>query len=245
MKNPSRNSFTLLELLLVVCILLILFSMMYPSFRKIRESSKRTVCLSNQCQLVRACHAYASSNRSYLPGNNGSFYTSFDLTESTWAAVSKVPSGMGLLISGNYLPSGKFFHCPSLDTKRAGISGHCMDLTQSNFWNGVGASQFSNPAYSTSRKISGYHYRQPSFVQKTGMQLRATTAGNIVISSDIVDGRFSSAVYGHREGYNRVMLDGSGLFYKDPSQVIFAMTNGLAVDGTTATDEPIFTKMAE
>ncbi len=244
-----RRPFTLLELLMVVAIILILVSLMAPAWGKLREKSKRLVCQSNQMQVVRAMHVYGFANRGFLPDNNGvSIYTSFDLTESSWAKVEKTPAGLGLLLAAGYVPQGKFFHCPSLNTKAAsGAPGHCMDLKESNYWNGVGASYYNDPNFKTARKITGYNYRWPSYKIQKGLALR-TSMDNLVLLGDILDPRFSSAIYGHRNGYNRVLLDGSATFYKDEAKVIYTIAAAAGnIDGVTssATDEQIYTKLAQ
>ena len=245
------RKFTLIELLMVITVIIILVSLMFPLIRRLNEKGRRVVCLSNQKQLLQAIHIYAGANRGFLPDDAGVFYTSFDLTESGWGAYAKVPAGMGLLISAGYLPGGKAFHCPSLDTRRAAISGHCMNLTQSNFWNGVGASSFANPAFSSYRKIVGYHYRWPSYKAATGIALRNSADGKLVISSDILDARFSTALYGHKDGYNRVLLDGSGSYYSDPSRLLYSRavaspdTTFDGSGGDVPLNEAIFTLMAQ
>ena len=77
--NPSRGSFTLLELLIVIAIIVILMSMLLPALNKAKELSRSMVCLNNLKQ-----NGLAAS--SYISDSNGKIiiYTSQE-GEMTWA----------------------------------------------------------------------------------------------------------------------------------------------------------------
>lgn len=69
------QKFTLIEMLVVIAIIGILCSLLFPSLSKIREKTKQSVCLSNQRQIGIAVFLYADENSSYGPmhkenGNN-------------------------------------------------------------------------------------------------------------------------------------------------------------------------------
>ena len=59
--------FTLIELLVVIAIIAILAAMLMPALSQARESGRKSVCTSNQAQLIKAIHNYASDNGDYLP----------------------------------------------------------------------------------------------------------------------------------------------------------------------------------
>ncbi|MEN9359538.1 MAG: hypothetical protein RL095_1073 [Verrucomicrobiota bacterium] len=61
MRNRSR--FTLIEMLMVICIICILFSLLFPSFMKVRRLAEIAVCASNLKQLHTAHFLFARNNR--------------------------------------------------------------------------------------------------------------------------------------------------------------------------------------
>jgi prepilin-type N-terminal cleavage/methylation domain-containing protein/prepilin-type processing-associated H-X9-DG protein len=66
----ARRSFTLLELLLVVCIILILASLLYPSFVRAKQMAKIAVCTSNLKQLNFGFSQFEKNARRLPPGGN-------------------------------------------------------------------------------------------------------------------------------------------------------------------------------
>lgn len=63
-----RRSFTLIEILVVVSIIALLLAILLPSLRLARETSKRTVCLSNTRQLGLAWTMYAAEYKGAIVG---------------------------------------------------------------------------------------------------------------------------------------------------------------------------------
>ncbi|MCM8532961.1 MAG: type II secretion system GspH family protein [Lentisphaeraceae bacterium] len=62
-----KKHFTLVELLVVVAIIAILFSLLLPSLRQARFIAQTTVCLSNNKQIGIALIAYSSKNNGRYP----------------------------------------------------------------------------------------------------------------------------------------------------------------------------------
>ena len=58
------KKFTLIELLVVIAVIGILMSILLPSFEKVKEQSRRTVCLNNLKQMGLASTVYAGDNDS-------------------------------------------------------------------------------------------------------------------------------------------------------------------------------------
>jgi prepilin-type N-terminal cleavage/methylation domain-containing protein len=63
----NRRGFTLVELLVVIGIIAMLIAFLLPALAKARSAANRSVCLSNQRQLILATHMYAGVNRGALP----------------------------------------------------------------------------------------------------------------------------------------------------------------------------------
>jgi prepilin-type N-terminal cleavage/methylation domain-containing protein len=64
----QKRKFTLLELLIVVAILGVLFSILLPSLRNSKRASQKAVCLAQLSQFQRASMLYTSENSGYFPG---------------------------------------------------------------------------------------------------------------------------------------------------------------------------------
>ena len=68
MHNLSRDGFTLVELLVVVAVIAVLASLLFPVFGQAREKARLASCTSNQRQLTAAVLIYAQDNDEMLPG---------------------------------------------------------------------------------------------------------------------------------------------------------------------------------
>jgi len=66
----KRNlSFTLVELLTVIAVILLLTSILLPALSKARERVKTIQCLNNQKQLGSTFYMYYNDNQGYFPGS--------------------------------------------------------------------------------------------------------------------------------------------------------------------------------
>jgi prepilin-type N-terminal cleavage/methylation domain-containing protein/prepilin-type processing-associated H-X9-DG protein len=63
------KKFTLMELLIVITILGILWSILLPSLQRTRAKTRQAVCLSNQKQVATAAFSYLVDDGRYLPQN--------------------------------------------------------------------------------------------------------------------------------------------------------------------------------
>lgn len=66
-RRQGGQSFTLIELLIVIAIIAILAGMLLPALQKARQSAKKTECMSRQKQVMLAQIAYADDNHGIMP----------------------------------------------------------------------------------------------------------------------------------------------------------------------------------
>ncbi len=88
-----RHGFTLIELLVVIAIIAILAALLFPVFLTVRQSAKRSECMSNMGQLGKAIAAYASDHQGRIPD----WYS----TAGTWDKAV-----------WNYVRNKQVFACP-------------------------------------------------------------------------------------------------------------------------------------
>jgi Tfp pilus assembly protein PilE len=75
-KSPNRRSamkkkFTLIELLMVICIIMILLSLLFPAFQQGRKMAHLAVCTSNMKQVHQLKYLYLSNNKqTFYEGEN-------------------------------------------------------------------------------------------------------------------------------------------------------------------------------
>ncbi len=85
--RETDRGFTLVEMLVVILIILVLFSLMVGYFSGLRESAKVTACQSNLATIGRAILAYSADNRGFLPGGQ----PGNEMTNSTALVTSLLP----------------------------------------------------------------------------------------------------------------------------------------------------------
>ena len=134
------------------------------------------------------------------------------------------PMGLGLLVPTKLIDPTtlpKVVHCPSMNTQPAPHANHSMDTSRPNWWNGIGASWWDDPNYATRRTVVAYNYRSPSFWRVNNRtQLRTERLkAPFVLYSDMLDPRFGIR-WVHRDGYNRVLADGSAAYFHDSDRTI-------------------------
>jgi len=104
MKNPKNQfnsyrvatGFTLVELLLVMSIITVLFSLAFPAFKNVREMSKSSVCISNLRQIGMGLFAYSADHNGYLPpGSTNDPWGVLHPQECTWPYFAWSYFGLG------------------------------------------------------------------------------------------------------------------------------------------------------
>ena len=107
----NRRGFTLLELLVVVAIISLLATILFPVFQSVRETARRTACMSNCRQLGMATIEYCQDYDGYLP-----------------AAYTDLPPTNGLLQTWQdmiypYVKNAQTYICPD-EMGTAGTGTH-------------------------------------------------------------------------------------------------------------------------
>jgi prepilin-type N-terminal cleavage/methylation domain-containing protein len=99
MKKPmtSQKAFTLIELLVVVAIIAVLISILLPALSMVRETAKKTICLSNVRQIQTGLLMYTDDYRNFFPTVN-------DTNLSPLRSLA--------LLFPKYLGTDKVFQCP-------------------------------------------------------------------------------------------------------------------------------------
>jgi prepilin-type N-terminal cleavage/methylation domain-containing protein/prepilin-type processing-associated H-X9-DG protein len=118
--NRRRRGFTLVELLVVICIIALLIGLLLPAVSGANAQSKTVQCLSNLRQLFLAAEEYTEANGGYYPiayysGLNTPLSISYnwDFTVTTNFYTGAVTTAPGILWPGvNSVPVQQ---CPAYD----------------------------------------------------------------------------------------------------------------------------------
>ena len=96
----TRTAFTLIELLVVISIIAMLMAIIMPALGRVRETAKRTVCLSNMRQIGLMMDCYLVDNRYRLPPS------SCHINEQNWRKY-------WLYRLSHYAQADLLYKCPS------------------------------------------------------------------------------------------------------------------------------------
>jgi prepilin-type N-terminal cleavage/methylation domain-containing protein len=207
-----RRHFTLLELLCVIVILAILFSLLLPAMSRARELAYKAACGSNTRQIGIGMMSFARNNKGNLPwaspnkgyGSNGLLATG-DGGEAVWTQTNGWRAH-GLLRD---LVDPRVFYC-------AGHTG----FTYAKEWMNT-----DHPWIASSYTWNGLIDHKPGVAW--GRNAKITDPGRTPMLADIFFNT-SNVKSGpaHRDGFLVLRLDGSANFVKTPAVSLFGKING-------------------
>ena len=90
-KREAMSGFTLIELLVVIAIIALLMGILLPALNKARKHGKRSVCLSNNRQLLLAWLAYADTFDGKLVNGGQAPWANGQIKENFWCTLVNPP----------------------------------------------------------------------------------------------------------------------------------------------------------
>ncbi len=195
-----RHAFNLIELLVVIGIISVLFSMLLPSLTKARERGQRIACIGQLRQIMFAAQIYLQENDTFLPpikyrDRNGRLHAYTDLLDT-------------------YLGTGEIWLCPggNREPPRTGsVSGKVLHY-------GINLYDYDNAdGDNINNHLPGLHARSITRVRDPEQVIYMADSDPMESPEDI--GGFESgtrrwpltslAEDRHSMGYNGLFLDGS------------------------------------
>ena len=174
-----RRAFSLVELLVVIGIIVILFSIFVPYVAKVRETDHRAKCAENLRAIKEGLQTYASLNHglfpsvTYDPAHNPDGYCAFTgaaspdpFARDTQVRPNDVTASLWLLIRANLAQPGLFI-CPS--------SNDYLDPTDAADW--------KHRSNFTGRQHLSYSYASP-FGSAPGYKLNEYLPAEFAVMAD-------------------------------------------------------------
>ncbi len=159
--KPATNSFTLIEMLVVIAILGILAAILLPALAASKEQGKTKQCLSNEHQISLGMRMYADDSHGFYPESGGALPWYFiDTTTHQTAWMEQIIS---------YTKNISVYHCPNdLQTKFSYFNGaRAAYIAAGSNYAAVDTKRIFFPvAYVLSGDVSGTNYFQVNDADK-------------------------------------------------------------------------------
>jgi len=211
----KNEAFTLTELLLVMSIVTVLFSMAFPAFKNIREASRSSMCLSNIRQLGMGLMAYAGDNSGFLPPANISTNSAMTPDMETWGGMAWDYFGLGpyksgsndMRYTGRKGSSPNIFVCPKTRAERIFLPGskkapggnHCYAMQVQPVMNIYHEGSWSRWEF-------GHFQMNKAWIHKSS--LTALIVEDVFSFNDTSSFFNRSGLVPHRQGMNTLFYDG-------------------------------------
>ncbi len=195
--QSSRPAFTLVELLVVMALIALVFSVVIPAIGRARDQANVMACRANLRSLALGCLMYASEHDSLLP---------------TDATVDNPHTALiEMLAKGDCADAGQIYYCPS-ETRPE------LRYCEQNFQAGnIGYFYYSFTERPTNRFLS-------NFLRKTiqwPRVLKDTMPNDMWVASDSWFSNMPTAHRYYRKGVNYVTLGGTVEMTKESPRAAF------------------------
>ncbi len=218
-KGPLRTpaaarAFSMLDVLVTISVIAVLIALLLPALGSVRETAHRVVCSSNVRQIGLGIAMHAEDHADALPHSKYVHATPalqrpeemIWLREPALEGPEPEWDGLGLLYSGDYLPSPGVFYCPS----HTGL--HPFE-DYADAWGGDEV-----------RIAGNYQYRGKGPGDFGSRHLHSIVPQTAAL---VTDGLRTQSDFNHRVGANVLRADLSVHFFWDPEGTLLNSLPGM------------------
>jgi len=224
------NAFSVLEMIIVLSIMLLIISLLFPAYRNLRNKGRQSVCVNNLKQLYEGFALYAADYSGWLPPSV--WWDSTNVTGTNYAGAPTYEGSVwdydiGPYVfkenqSGNSISAAKELLCPEYVLQNP-------DLDNPEIQRTYAMTESWAPGFDVQTGLSNWPHLD-KIVDRSNTILLAEVdrnsdpnsldpdTGNPVEAAVILNGRINLASSRHGAGANYLFADGSVRF-KRPDEV--------------------------